>query len=120
MRSNTTTLTIRQRRILAGNFIGFGIIGIALAFWAGLGWIMLFQAIQSLIFTFPPLYLLIVRMLFGADVWNREKSLMKEEDTYRLVSWRLAISTVISVGLTILFFWKINIPIIRIIRMIFG
>ncbi len=120
MQSNMKTLSLHQRQILVVFFISFWVVGFALAFWEGLGWLMLFQALQSLTFTSPHLYLLIVRLLFGKDIEEKEKAHLKEKGNYRLISWQLAVRTVIAIGLTILFFWKINIPIIQFIKIIFG
>jgi len=119
MQSQMETLTRNQRGIFAASFAAYWIIGFALAFWVGLGWLMLFQAIQSLIFTFPRLYLLIFRLLLGKEAQEKEKLRLAEKGDYKIMSWRLAIRTIFAVLFTILFFWKVNIPIIQFIRMIF-
>jgi hypothetical protein len=119
MYSKTDNLSRRQRFSFASYLAIYWITGFALAFWVGLGWLMLFQAIQVLIFNFPPLYLLIIRLLLGKDVQQKEKMRLAETGNNQMISWRLILRLVFAVLFTWLFFWKINIPIIQFLRMIF-
>ena len=73
MQSDMTILSKHQRQTLVVFFISFWVIGFALACWDGLGWIMVFEDIQALVFTAPILYLLSIRLLFGADVQAAER-----------------------------------------------
>jgi len=119
VQSQKETLSKDQKLTFAAFLAVYWIIGFVLAVWVGLGWLMLFQAIQSLVFTFPPLYLLMLQLLLGKEAREKEEIRLAEKGSYKIMSWRLAIRTIFAILLTILFFWKINIPIIQFIRMIF-
>jgi len=112
------TMPLQQRLKFVIFFIIFWVVGLVFAFWLGLGWLMLFETIQSLIFTFPRLYLSIIRVILGQEFKEKEKLRMLETGTYAVISWKLAVRTIISIGLTILFFWKVNISLLDFIKML--
>jgi hypothetical protein len=120
MQSPVESMSLNQRLKFIAFYIAFWIIGFIFAFWIGLGWLMLFETIQSLIFTFPRLYLLTLRLIFGKEFEEGEKFNMVKKGTYKVISWKLAIRTVISIALTILFFWKINIPLVEFVKIFFN
>jgi hypothetical protein len=118
MQIQANSLCENQRKKFATALLVFWILGFALAFWVGLGWLMLFQTIQSAVFTFTPLYHLVIRLLLGKDVEVEERSRLNATGNNSIMSKRLIVRTALSAIFTVLFFWKINIPIIQFLRMI--
>lgn len=112
------TMPLSQRLKFATFLISYWVIGLALAFWSGLGWLMLLETIQIAMVSIPKLYLIIIRLILGQDIEEKEKLRMTEQGVYKVIPLKLGVRIIISVGLTVLFFWKANIPLIEFIRML--
>lgn len=106
----------RERSVFASFFACYWLIAFTLAFWVGLGWLMLFQALLTLIFMIPGLYLLLFQLLLGRTAAQNERFRLLKEVPNRATSPWLFIRTAVAIVLPILFFWKANVPIIDFIR----
>jgi len=98
-------------------YASFSFVGFVLAFWYGLGWFILLQTMRILFFTIPQLHLPVMQIVFGLEFteeWRRAK-LEKKSRWYSVSS---ILTPVLMIMLTILFFWKINIPLIDLLNMI--
>jgi hypothetical protein len=98
-------------------YFSFSVLGIALAFWFGLGWFILFQTIRSLFFTVTRLRIFAVRALIGEEFADLEELKLPNKRFVFFVSKKSAISTVFMIIITVLFFWKINIPLVTIFHL---
>ena len=98
-------------------YFSFSVLGIALAFWFGLGWFVLFQTIRSLFFSVTRLRIFAVRVLIGEEFADLEESRLPNKRFVFFLSRKSAISTVFMIIITVLFFWKINIPLISIFHL---
>ena len=97
--------------------LSFWLIGITLAIWFGLGWLILFQTIRLIIFLIPQFYLAAIRIVAG-DEFMREE--VEKKGNRKLLSWKNITIILLNILLTVLFFWKINIPVIDIYNLLTG
>lgn len=97
-------------------FSSFSVIGLLLSIWFGLGWLILLQTFRHICFSVRPIYTRVIIILFGKEYV--EEILSNKKGPLFFNSWKSAFVTLGMIGLTILFFWKINIPLISIFRLI--
>jgi hypothetical protein len=114
MKSETTTTS---RKIVVAAFVGLlSLAGILVSYRYGLGWFFLFQTIREFLFAIPRLYVLLIQIAAGSQL--AEKESLKLEKNRLFTSPALARRAFFSLALTILMFWKANIPLYRVIEMI--
>ena len=100
----------RRRAMRLLLFYGlFSGIGLAMAAWLGFAWFVLSQALPRIIFAVPPLYVRAVRFLYGSEFANAEK--MTKSGRW-ITSPSYARSALVFTLLTLIAFWKANIPLI--------
>lgn len=115
-------ISLTHQRIRAITFIiGLWIVGISLAFWFGLGWFFLFRTVHRILFVTPYLYLQMMEKVVGdkASAEEERKRISQAGGNLWFRSTWSIVGTIVSVLLTFFAFWKINMPIIDIIRLIF-
>lgn len=114
MKSETT---ITSGKIAVGAFIVLlSLAGILVSYWYGFGWFFLFQTIREFLFAIPRLYLLLIKIVAGNTL--AEKESWRLEKNRLFTSPALARRAFFSLALTIFVFWKANIPLYRVIEMI--
>jgi hypothetical protein len=96
----------------------FSLIGLLLAFWYGLGWLILFQTLRRFLFVTPVFYIPIARFLVSPEFAKEEKVRTVDRGFRWVKSPISAIVTIFTILLTVLCFWKINIPLIDVIKML--
>ena len=96
--------------------LSFTVIGLLLAIWFGLGWFILFQTCRQICLSIKPLYTRVISVL--VDTEYAKGMLANKKGPLFFTTWSSAFASVAMVGLTILFFWKINISIISIFSII--
>lgn len=110
---------IRQQRIrFILIYISFTVVGLVFALWLGLGWLLLFQTIRILFFAVPRLYIPTVRFIIGPGFADKERVRLSSNGIRWFKSPFSAFATFIMIALTIFFFWKVNIPLIDILRIV--
>ena len=114
MKSETTFR--KERTAVALLIVLLSVCGILASYWYGLGWFFLFQTIREFVFATPGLYLLFIQITAG-NLSAKEENLRLEKNRL-FTSPSLARRAFFSLALTILIFWKANIPLYRIIEMI--
>jgi hypothetical protein len=95
--------------------LSFSLIGITQAIWFGIGWIILLQTIRLILFRIPQFYFPTIRLLVGEEFMQQEM-IRKGKQKFPLMLNAVAI--LLSIALTVLFFWKINISLLDIFRML--
>ena len=93
--------------------LSFSLIGFTLAIWFGLGWLVLFQTIRLVIFHIPQLYFPIIRLLISEEFMIQEITRKRGRES---PSFLTIIGLSLSLALTVLFFWKINLSLLEILR----
>jgi hypothetical protein len=96
--------------------LSFSVIGLLLAIWFGFGWFILLQTCRQVCISIRPLYARVISALVGPEYV--EEMLANKKGPLFFISWSSAFATLVMAGLTILFFWKINISIISIFSLI--
>jgi len=99
-------------------YFSFSLIGLVLAIWYGLGWLVLFQSIQRLFFVTPRLYIPIMRIIIGREFTELEKSKIMSNGNGWFISPNSAIITLVTFLLTCFFFWKANVSLLFVIHTI--
>lgn len=84
------------------------IVGVALAFWFGLGWFFLVEALRRVIIAIPKIYLAFLRVFVSAERANEEKQLLLRKEVRSFYAWRFIVS-LIWILLTIVVFLYANI-----------
>ena len=107
---------LRGKKIAATSFVLLSFSGILVSYWHGLGWLMLSQTIRELLFAIPRFYLRLVYMI--SDREFAEKETIRLQGKSLFASPSLARRAIFSIAMTILVFWKVNIPIHRIVELI--
>jgi hypothetical protein len=108
---------IRPGKIAIAIFIVLlSIGGLVISYWYGLGWLFLTQTIREFLFANSQLYLLLIRTVAGHTLEEAESSRLGKNRLF--TSPALARRAVFSLALTILVFWKANIPLFKIIEII--
>jgi hypothetical protein len=112
----TTTSSNRTRRILTLAVIAEGLVGCILAFWVSLGWLMLAQGFLLMVFAVPNLYSGSIRLLVGRATADTQRELLLAQRGGSGISWSLVCMAILTIALGLLFFWKVNVPIIRFLQ----
>lgn len=99
----------------AAFILSFSLIGLTLAIWFGIGWIILLLTIRLIFFQIPQFYFPTIRLLVGEE-FMRQEIIRKGE--HKFPSLLNAVAIILSIALTVLFFWKINISLLEIFRML--
>ena len=101
-------------------YFGFYLIGLILAFWFGMGWFILIHTIRGIINSIPILYLSVFQFIDSpATILKHNKSLNSQPIQW-FTSKTALVLNIVNIVLTILGFWKINIPLQSIIKFVFS
>jgi ABC-type sulfate transport system permease subunit len=96
----------------------FWVIGIILAYWYGLGWFLLLQTVRRIIFAFPSLLIPWMQVTTTPEIVREMKhSLLEKSDSLKTSKSALFQALSYLLG-TILIFWKANIPLKDILKVI--
>lgn len=95
--------------------LSFSRIGITLAIWVSIGWIILLQTIRLILFQIPQFYFSTIRLLVGEEFIQQE---MIRKGEHKFPSLLNTIAILLSIALTVLLFWKINISLLDIFHML--
>jgi hypothetical protein len=106
-----------SRRILVFHS-SFYIIGLVLAYWLGLGWYMLIMTLRSVILFIPQIYLPTIRLVVGSEFVEQERIRLIESESLTLPSKAFFSSFTIRLLITIIMFWKANIPLRMLISLV--
>lgn len=101
-------------------YIGFYLIGLIMAFWFGMGWFILFHTIRGFINSMPVLYLSVLQYIDPTDAKRTWHESLNSQPNQWFTSKTALVVNIVNIGLTILGFWKINIPLQSIIKLVFS
>jgi hypothetical protein len=110
------TNTSSDKVVVATLVVLLSLLGILLSYWYGLGWFFLFQTIREFLFAIPQFYLPLIRIAAGQKFAEEESSRIRKNQLF--ISPALARRALFSLGITILIFWKANIPLYKIVELI--
>jgi hypothetical protein len=99
-------------------YASFFIIGLLLWYRFGMGWFMLMYTLRRLFISFSPLHIPIVRLFMGSEYDKELEIRYKLKGNPWFISRASAIQVMVSIILTILTFWKFNMPIYRIVELV--
>ena len=95
----------------------FFVVGFLFAFWYGMGWFLFFHSIRGILASMPKIYLPIIRALIGSEsISELEAYLLSRSKGGWFVSRTAILLNIVNIILTILVFWKANIPIYKMIE----
>lgn len=96
----------------------FYIIGLLLAYWFGMGWFILIHTLRGLFISIPRINIPVLRFLIDPEfAKNRDEQWLKKNGRW-FTSRTAIIVNLINILLTVLGFWKINIPLYVIVKML--
>ncbi len=96
-------------------YVSFFVIGLLLWYWFGMGWFMFMYTLRRFFLSFSPLHIPVVRLLMGSE-YDKEEMKDKINGNHLFVSRTSAIQLMISIILTIIVFWKYNMPLYQIVE----
>jgi len=95
----------------------FYVIGLLLAYWFGMGWFILFHTIRGLFNSIPRINTPVLRFLIDPEFGVGRPDQEDKKISGWFTSKTAIIVNIINILLTILGFWKINIPLYVIVKM---
>ena len=104
-------------KIAVATFVIFvSLLGILVSYWYGLGWFFLLQTFREFLFAIPRLYLLLIQIVAGEKFAEEERSRLRKNRLF--TSSTLARRAFFALAVTVLVFWKANLPLYKIVEMI--
>jgi hypothetical protein len=91
-------------------YLGLFAAGILCAYWIGMAWFFLFHTISILLASSPRLYLPVWSLLMGKDFTEGLKERLSISNKQWFVSKSAMALNLFDILLTLLAFWKINVP----------
>ena len=91
------------------------IVGVALAFWFGLGWFFLLEALRRCIMAVPRIYIPLLRMLVGVERADEEKRLLDQKNVRLFYIWRIVVAAIWLI-LSVFVFLTINIRLVSLFQ----
>ena len=97
----------------------FYVIGLLLAFWYGMGWFLFFHTARGIFTSIPRIYLPTIRVLIGPEsIKELEAYLLSRSKGGWFVSKTAILLNLVNIILTLLVFWKANVPLYKMVEVI--
>jgi hypothetical protein len=91
------------------------VIGVALAFWFGLGWFFLLETLRRIVMAIPIVYFAFLRIVVGSERANEERELLSKKNVRMFYVWRFIVA-LMWLWLTIVVFRYVNIRLVDLLH----
>jgi len=91
------------------------VVGVVLAFWFGLGWFFLLEALHRCLIAVPQVYIPFLRRIVGVERADEEERLLDQKNVRSFYIWRIVVAA-IWIILTVVVFLTVNIRLVSLFQ----
>jgi hypothetical protein len=91
------------------------VVGVVLAFWFGLGWFFLLEALHRCLIAVPQVYIPLLRRIVGVERAEEEKRLLDQKNVRLFYIWRIVVAAIWIIVAVVVFF-TVNIRLVSLFQ----